>query len=106
MTWPQDAYVGQKVVCIKVLPLIHPIHMMMPINLNEVYEISALYIGRGKLWFGLTDWPPRVWWHTEQFRPVQSTSISYSILAKLQDPTTHRDLEDVSTNSPVPEKVT
>lgn len=112
MAWPQDAYVGQKVVrwkddgitCIGNPP---PVGLKVTISYigivkyaNETFVVIDLVEYPTPLSY--TEHP--TWkrgWRASYFYPIQSTFTGFSILACLQDPANHRDLEDVSPNSPV-----
>lgn len=91
MSWPQDAYVGQKVVCHNMNGIANSWHRNEPLIVGHIYIIKELNIGAhtGSLYFRVDDGTPRLWDH-RHFRPIQSTSTGYAILAKLQNPSNHR----------------
>lgn len=87
MTWSQDAYVGQKVVCIN-----FPLGFPWGPKLNEIYTIS--YIGMpgldatnnlNKLGVSLLEIPSpyRPNWLICHFSPVQSTKTGMAILKEI-----------------------
>lgn len=110
MPWPQNAYVGQKVVCIDgtrpycllysdgiqpqidckyTIVKIGPYHDEIHVDIAELPKYSPKYCD----------------WNISRFRPLQSTSTSYSLLARLQDPTNHRNLDLLMPDERVPEEV-
>ncbi|MDE2107478.1 MAG: hypothetical protein KGL39_60340 [Patescibacteria group bacterium] len=100
MPWPQDAYVGQKVVCVDGTTPEHGNWGPIPIQ-GVIYTISKIGFvfnntGRTGIGFNIfeldRDEDPGLdlcWWRASRFRPVQSTSTGYAILAKLQNPANH-----------------
>lgn len=81
-SWPQNAYVGQKVVCVELINLINPWHRNIPLTIGAIYIIKELYIYNDKLRFVVNDGTPR-FWLASQFRPVQSTEKGMSILKEI-----------------------
>lgn len=87
MTWPQDAYVGQKVVCIffDAEKTQDSMCRKYPIVKDEVYTILDITIHKDKLFFKVQDNLSvlRLWWLAYQFRPVQSTKTGMKILTEI-----------------------
>lgn len=86
MTWPQDAYVGQKVVCVKDDPPPNPWHRQFPVVKGQVYTIHSIEVMRmfPYVCFRI-DSSRRLWGH-DNFRPVQSTETGMSVLRALLTP--------------------
>lgn len=113
MGWPQNAYVGQKVVRHR---FAGPHEHIAP-PLGETLTVSwvgvVVYQGEEFVVLDLVEHPSpregvRSWqrgWAADFFRPVQDTRKSYQWLEALLDPTNHKDLEHVHPNSPIPELV-
>lgn len=97
MGWPQDAYVGQEVVCVDLVDLFNPWHKSAPLIIGGVYKITELNIGAhtNELYFGVNDGTKRLWL-ARCFRPLatRSTETGMEILRKLQDPANHKYRED------------
>lgn len=105
MGWPQNAYVGQKVVCVNVgeeLGKWDCIYDEEKPKLNELYTIREVVIYKGCVGFRLTEIVNKAGWYgnpipfkAEQifdywrFRPVQSTEKGMEILRGLLN--THSD---------------
>lgn len=103
MAWPQDAYVGQKVVRYRTDDEFEDI--APPLN----KEVTISWIGIAE-WYGQSiividtvEYPsPRTssykgWqrgWAAAFFRPVQSTSTGFALLTALLNPANHRHRED------------
>lgn len=110
MGWPQNAYVGQKVVCVNnadtmmrkwhskhTKPVLGGVYTIAGFG-ESVYkgyvviylaEITNIIVTRGIRYYDCG-------YNIMRFRPVQerSTETGMEILRKLQDPTNHRQLED------------
>ena len=101
MTWPQDAYIGQKVVCINNKNLVYP--GGKPLILNQIYTIGEIDPNCGGvvgfLILELHEEGDRLYWW--RFRPVQSTETGMEILRKLQNPANHKNLDKVKADEPV-----
>lgn len=99
MAWPQDAYVGQEVVCTFLDTSITKNRSCLayPIIKDEIYTILDITSQNGKLYFRVQDLNHyRIWWLSHQFRPVtlRSTETGMEILRKLQDPQNHKHREN------------
>jgi|SRR5690606_34016718 len=88
-SWPQNAYVGQKVVCVDVVPQ-RGCRDDLPLKLGEVYTIRWLgfYLGDRCLRLEECTRPdslpePDRPMLLRRFRPVQSTDTGMSILKEL-----------------------
>lgn len=86
MAWPQDAYVGQPIICINSS---FTRYGGIPVSLTEgqiyhIREMDPTPDKRGGLAFYLQEANSIYYWH--RFRPLQSTATGYSILAKLLQP--------------------
>ena len=97
-SWPQNAYVGQKVVCVKLINVIDPVMRQRPVIIGNIYTIAEILIYKNKLYFKIkeayfaSDGHPQNWL-ADNFRPVQSTDTGMSILKELLiNP--HKVLED------------
>lgn len=95
--WPQNAYVGQKVVCIKDTQFITKGLLKSPLLKGIVYTIDGIW-DNGKL-ISLTEIkcpcsdPNCAQYLITRFRPVQSTDTGIAILKELLiNP--HKVLED------------
>lgn len=98
MGWPQNAYVGQKVVCVNSIP--HP-NDPCPYNnpeINKIYTIDKVYIVDGDvvmielkeiMWKGNDNWYSG--FQASFFRPVQSTEKGMEILRGLLNPKNHKN---------------
>jgi len=104
--WPQNAYVGQKVVCIEGpsfrpgLGLDHDFggHCFGPV-INNTYEIRSIVVWKHLIGFrlvGITvrDWKPgeEKAWRAARFRPAQSTETGMRILTALLVPDKQKEL--------------
>lgn len=80
MGWPQNAYVGQKVVCIDNSTVPNPWHNKHPLVLNEVYTILAIdVLPRLNIIHFQIDNSMRLWSY-DKFKPVQSTESGMKVL--------------------------
>ena len=89
MPWPQDAYVGQEVVCVLFDEKItyDTICRAHPLVVNETYRILEITAQTNRVYFRVQNLPPfRIWWLSHQFRPIQSTKTGMSILRGLLVP--------------------
>lgn len=104
MTWPQDAYVGQKVVCI--IPKLNECSFsgVLEPDINEVGTISNIYVCPNNIVIiELIEFPQpgglsmfgRVGpgWQASGFRPVQTTEKGMEILKSILNPKNHKALK-------------
>lgn len=95
MGWPQNAYVGQKVVCVGE-PMFKPIAMEPIPSIGEIYTIIKIVISsKGNVYFQLKEIEPKFYtemnWEYNMFRPVQSTEKGMEILRGLLNPKNHKN---------------
>lgn len=106
MPWPQDAYVGQKVVCVDKCYDSVTKTTILP---NEVVEIERIHASPMGISFEIKGRPsPENLLHYAgfaycAFRPLQSTTRGMSTLTALLNPINHRNLDLLQPNDRVPE---
>lgn len=92
MTWPKDAYVGQKVVCIDD-------KNVDDLQLNNIYIIEKIYISNNLYFWlqGVNDRskPNYGGYYPRRFRPVQTNEKGMEMLRELLNPINHKVLEGV-----------
>lgn len=101
MGWPQNAYIGQKVICVNMDGVTNFIHLQYPLKINKIYKIDNIECDpkRGSLYFMVHpyDGLPNTYWLASQFRPVQSTEKGMKILRGLLNPANHKKELDLET---------
>lgn len=107
MTWPQDAYVGQKVVCIVEKCNDVSIGTIEP-GKGDIGTIRNIYIGpHNHVCIELKEFPSiggfnksnteycLPGWYAYDFRPVQTNEKGMEMLRELLNPINHKVLEGV-----------
>jgi len=95
MGWPQNAYVGQQIICIGKPDFEPQFNEPKPIIGNK-YTISAIVLSpEGSVCFQLKEINPKFYtdmnWQYSMFRPVQSTEKGMEILRGLINPANHKN---------------
>lgn len=91
MAWPQDAYIGQKVICIND----EHTNLVKKGNVYIIKSIFDVYIEPDHFEMPLSgNFPPPHGMFISRFRPVQPISTGFALLTALLNPANHRHRED------------